>query len=268
MKKSSQNEKKEKREKGKLDYTVLSLISFCIIIALWCGLTYSGTVDEIFLPTPTSVVNATVNMAKDGTLWSNIWCSTWRVFVGWAVSAVIALPVGMCMACSKTFNALIQPIIEFARYLPVAALVPLTLLYLGIGEGQKYTIIFLGTFFQLVLMVADSVSSVDKNLLNAARTLGATTVQRYRLVLFPAALPGIMDAFRVTMGWAWTYLVVAEMVAASSGLGYVILKSQRFLATDKIFSGLILIGLIGLITDLFFRILSKIIVPWYERLGD
>lgn len=261
-------EKKQKRERSKLTYTIMSVISFFVIIVLWCGLTYGGFVSEIFLPTPTSVVDAIISMANDGSLWANIWCSTWRVFVGWAVSAVVALPVGMCMACSKTFSAIIQPVIEFARYLPVAALVPLTLLYLGIGEGQKYTIIFLGTFFQLVLMVADSVSSTDKNLINAARTLGATPLQRYRLVIFPASLPGILDAFRVTMGWAWTYLVVAEMVAASSGLGYVILKSQRFLATDKIFAGLILIGLIGLITDLIFKLLSRIIVPWYERLGD
>lgn len=252
----------------KQSYTSLSIISFFVIILAWCGLTYGGVLDKIFLPTPSSVIMATVNMVNDGTLASNIWSSTYRVLVGWALSAILALPIGMLMACSKTFNAIIQPVIEFVRYLPVVALVPLTLLYLGIGEGQKYTIIFLGTFFQLVLMVADTVSSVDKNLLNAARTLGASPYQRYKLVLFPASLPGLMDAFRVTMGWAWTYLVVAEMVAANSGLGYVILKSQRFLATDKIFSGLILIGLIGLFTDLIFRAIAKIVVPWHERLGD
>lgn len=262
--------KKEKNKKTvrKFNYKTLSIISFIMIIAVWCGLTYGGVLDKIFLPTPTSVIEATINMVNDGTLAENIWNSTCRVLVGWAFSAVFALPIGMLMACSKTFNAIIQPVIEFVRYLPVVALVPLTLLYLGIGEGQKYTIIFIGTFFQLVLMVSDTVSSVDKNLLNAARTLGASSFQRYKLVLFPAALPGLMDAFRVTIGWAWTYLVVAEMVAANSGLGYVILKSQRFLATDKIFSGLILIGLIGLLTDLLFRAITKVVVPWHERLGD
>ena len=117
-------------------------------------------------------------------------------------------------------------------------------------------------------MVGDTVSSVDRNLINAARTLGASRWQVYLWVIFPASLPGLMDSFRVTIGWAWTYLVVAEMVAADSGLGYVIIKSQRFLATDVIFAGLILIGLIGLLTDMFFRILTKVIVPWHERLGD
>ena len=153
-------------------------------------------------------------------------------------------------------------IIGFARYLPVVALVPLTLLYLGIDETQKYTIIFLGTFFQLVLMVCDTVSGVDRNMINAAKTLGAGKWQIYKEVIFPAALPGLMDDFRLTIGWAWTYLVVAEMVAASNGLGYMILKSQRYLATDTIFAGLILIGLIGLITDWIFRILTRIVAPW------
>ena len=153
-------------------------------------------------------------------------------------------------------------IIGFARYLPVVALVPLTLLYLGIDETQKYTIIFLGTFFQLVLMVCDTVSGVDRNMINAVKTLGARKWQIYKEVIFPAALPGLMDDFRLTIGWAWTYLVVAEMVAASNGLGYMILKSQRYLATDTIFAGLILIGLIGLITDWIFRILTRIVAPW------
>ena len=172
------------------------------------------------------------------------------------------------MANSRKVSAFVQPIIEFARYLPVVALVPLTLLYLGIDETQKYTIIFLGTFFQLVLMVCDTVSSVDKNIINAASTLGANRWQVYKEVIFPASLPGLMDDFRLTIGWAWTYLVVAEMIAASNGLGYIILKSQRYLATDTIFAGLILIGLIGLLTDFLFRLLSRIVAPWQERLTD
>ncbi len=247
---------------------ILSVISFLLIIILWCVLTYGGFVSDIFVPSPTDVVNAVIKMAKDGSLWEHCFMSTKRVMVGWFWSAVIALPLGMLMASSKRFSALIQPLIEFARYLPVVALVPLTILYLGIDETQKYVIIWLGTFFQLILMVADTVSGVDKNMINAAKTLGANRFQIYREVILPASLPGLLDDFRLTIGWAWTYLVVAEMVAASSGLGYIILKSQRFLATDVIFAGLIMIGLIGLVTDLLMRILTKLMVPWYERLGD
>ena len=150
-------------------YKLLSLLCFMIIIAAWCILSFGGVVTEVFLPSPLAVVQKLGEMYQDGTLWANCWESTRRVLIGWIWSAIIALPVGMLMANSKKFSAFVQPIVEFARYLPVVALVPLTLLYLGIGESQKYTIIFLGTFFQLVLMVCDTVSSVDRNMINAAR---------------------------------------------------------------------------------------------------
>ncbi len=246
----------------------LSLVCFILIIALWCFGSYGGLVSGIFLPSPSAVMEKIVSMARDGSLWANCWESTKRVLIGWIWSVVVAVPMGMLMANSRKISAFVQPIVEFARYLPVVALVPLTILYLGIGEVQKYTIIFLGTFFQLVLMVCDTVSSVDQNMINAAKTLGAGRWQVYREVIFPASLPGLMDDFRLTIGWAWTYLVVAEMVAASNGLGYMILKSQRYLATDTIFAGLILIGLIGLVTDWIFRILSRLVAPWHERLAD
>ena len=258
-----------KKDKRRIDPTqLLSLICFCLIVADWCLASYGGTVREIFLPTPTAVIAKIASMARDGSLWANCWESISRVMIGWIWSVIVAVPMGMLMASSKKFSAFVQPIIEFARYLPVVALVPLTLLYLGIGENQKYTIIFLGTFFQLVLMVCDTVSGVDRNMINAARTLGASKLQVYRAVILPASLPGLMDDLRLTIGWAWTYLVVAEMVAANNGLGYMILKSQRYLATDTIFAGLILIGLIGLVTDWLFRLLTRVVAPWYERLAD
>ena len=247
---------------------LLSMICFLLIIILWCVLTFGGIVSELFLPSPLAVARRIVELYQDGSLWANCFESTTRVVVGWFWSVVVALPCGMLMANSRKFSAFIQPIIEFERYLPVVALVPLTLLYLGIDETQKYTIIFLGTFFQLVLMVCDTVSDVDVNLINAAKTLGASKWQVYGEVILPAALPGLMDDFRLTIGWAWTYLVVAEMVAAQNGLGYMILRSQRYLATDTIFAGLILIGLIGLITDFLFRVLTRIVAPWHERLTD
>ena len=165
--------KKTVRDNGK----VLSGICFGLIIGFWCIATYGGLVSDLFLPSPTAVGKKIVEMAKDGSLWANCWESTARVLVGWIWSVIVALPVGMLMANSRKFCAFIQPIIEFARYLPVVALVPLTLLYLGIDETQKYTIIFLGTFFQLVLMVRDTVSGVDRNMINAAKTLGASKWQ-------------------------------------------------------------------------------------------
>jgi NitT/TauT family transport system permease protein len=174
----------------------------------------------------------------------------------------------MGIASSRRFQALCAPLMEFARYLPVVALVPLTLLYFGIGDVQKFAVIFLGTFFQLVLMVADTAAGVPRDLMQAAATLGATKRQRYWLVLVPGALPGLMDDLRITVGWAWTYLVVAELVAANSGLGYMILRAQRFLAIDRIFAGLVIIGLLGLATDFLFKWLTRVAVPWSEKVAD
>lgn len=247
--------------------TMIALISFAVIMLVWWASTAFTSVSAVFLPSPRSVAETLARMAQDGSLLANTWKSTYRVFVGWLLSVALALPLGMLCATSRTCRAILQPVTEFMRYLPVVALVPLTLLYFGIGESQKYAIIFLGTFFQLLLMVADSVSSVDQKLINAAATLGASRSQQYFRVLLPAALPSLMDDMRLTIGWAWTYLVVAEMVAADAGLGYMILKNQRYLATDVIFAGLIMIGLVGLVTDLLFRLMSRIIVPWQERLN-
>ena len=216
MSDNSSKNRNKKTGKG-LSTGLLSFVSFCVIITVWCIVTYGRVADPIFLPSPTAVIDSLKGMMADGTLFQHCLASTRRVMVGWFWSAVAALPIGMLMARSRFFSAVIQPVIEFVRYLPVVALVPLTILYLGIDEKQKYVIIFLGTFFQLVLMVCDTVSSVDKNMINAAKTLGAGKLEIYTQVIFPAALPGLMDDFRMTIGWAWTYLVVAEMVAAQNG---------------------------------------------------
>jgi NitT/TauT family transport system permease protein len=243
----------------------LSLLAFGMILALWGGLSWTGMVKPLFLPRPEAVLGAFVAMYREGILWSYTWASTYRVMVGWSLAVAAALPLGVLIATSKRASGFLSPIFEFSRYLPVVALVPLTLLYFGIGDGQKFMVIFLGTFFQLVLMVADSVANVPRDLIRASATLGANTWQTYRLVLLPGALPGIMDDLRITIGWAWTYLVVAELIAANSGLGYMILRAQRFLAIDRIFAGLIIIGLLGLGTDYLFKWLTKVSVPWSEK---
>ncbi|MTI81562.1 MAG: ABC transporter permease [Firmicutes bacterium] len=245
----------------------LALFSFIIIASLWSLFSYGKLVGELFLPTPGAVVVAINEMYNEGILFEYTLASLYRVTVGWLMAVIVSIPLGILIATSKNAEALFGPSIEFARYLPVVALVPLTVLYFGIGDMQKFVIIFLGTFFQLVLMVSDVVANVSRDLMRAAATLGASKWQQYRLVLLPASLPGIMDSLRITIGWAWTYLVVAELVAANSGLGYMILKAQRFLATDRIFAGLIIIGILGLLTDYFFKWMTKVVVPWSEKAG-
>jgi NitT/TauT family transport system permease protein len=136
------------------------------------------------------------------------------------------------------------------------------MLWVGIEESSKIAIIWIGTFFQMLLMMAEDVRRVPQAQIEAAQTMGATRSEVIEKVIFQSAKPALMDTLRVTMGWAWTYLVVAELVAANSGLGYSILKAQRFLQTDKIFVGIILIGLIGLVMDQMFRFAHRKAFPW------
>ena len=220
---SAAAQKKSRKMVKSMQLKLLSLACFVLIIALWCIASYGRLVEEVFLPSPTAVLSRLFSMAADGSLWAHCRASIARVMIGWIWSVIVALPMGMLMVIEVPSSLLLLIVIVPPHIFSMRSR-------------------FLGTFFQLVLMVADTVSNVDVNMINAAKTLGANRFQIYKEVIFPAALPGLIDDFRLTIGWAWTYLVVAEMVAASNGLGFMILRSQRYLATDTIFAGLIMIG--------------------------
>jgi NitT/TauT family transport system permease protein len=193
---------------------------------------------------------------------SDVGISCYRVIAGWLLSAVLALPLGLFIGTFRPLQALLEPLMEFVRYMPAVAFIPLVMIWVGIEESAKIAIIFIGTFFQMILMVAEDVRRVPSAQIEAAQTMGATRLEVIEQVLLPSAKPALLDTLRLTLGFAWTYLVVAELVAANSGLGYAILKAQRFLQTDKIFAGIILIGLIGLLTDQAFRWLHRKAFPW------
>jgi NitT/TauT family transport system permease protein len=193
--------------------------------------------------------------------------SVYRVVTGFLLSAVIALPLGLFIGSYRAVQALLEPLTDFIRYMPAVAFIPLVMLWVGIGEGSKIAIIFIGTFFQMVLMVAEDVRRVPAAQVEAAQTMGANRSELIEKVIFPSAKPALLDTLRITMGWAWTYLVVAELVAANSGLGYAILRAQRFLQTDTIFAGIIVIGLIGLVTDQLFRLAHRRAFPWLYLKG-
>ena len=147
---------------------------------------------------------------------------------------------------------------------PVAALIPLTILWFGIGESQKLSVIFLGSFFQLVLMIAVTVGNTRRDLVEAAYTLGTRDTGLIRRVLIPGAAPEIAETLRMVLGWAWTYVIVAELIGASSGIGHMITDSQALLATDQIIFGIIVIGLIGLASDLLFKAANRRLFPWAQ----
>lgn len=243
-------------------YLSIAAASFALWLAAWWTVTELHLIDPLFLPGPQAVLYRFVQWSFDGSLLKDAGISIFRVMAGFLSSAVLALPLGLVIGAYRPLRAFFEPLLEFARYLPAVAFVPVVLLWAGIGEASKIAIIWIGTFFQMVIMLSEDVARVPMPQVEAARTLGAGGREVVTLVLLRSAMPAMFDTLRITLGWAWTYLVVAEMVAADSGLGYAIMKAQRFLQTDRIFVGIIVIGLIGLGTDQLLRWLHRSLFPW------
>ena len=245
-------------------YLILALSSFAFFLIIWSILTYGRLVDPLFLPSPGRVFQAGVDLFSELGFTIDILNSVYRVMMGFVVAAIIGVPIGLIMGTFKVAEAVTEPVVGFIRYMPASAFIPLFILWLGIGDIEKIAIIFVGSFFQLVLMVAVVAKNVHKDMLETAYTLGAKRFQVIRKVLLPASLPGIVDTLRIIVGWAWTYIIVAELVASASGIGYMIISSQRMLRTGNIIFGILTIGMLGLITDFFFKWLYNKLFPWVE----
>lgn len=245
-------------------YMSIAAAAFIVVILAWHFASVCGVVNPVFLPTPGKVVSTIVDSIASGAIWDDLYISCYRIFMGFIYAVIVGVVLGILAGCFAGVEAFIQPLTEFLRYLPVPAFVPLIMVWVGIGEEAKIAVIFMGTLFQLIPMVADDVRSVPEDYINAAYTLGANRWKVLWKVLIPAMLPRLMDTLRMMMGWAWTYLVVAELVAANSGLGYSILKAQRYLKTDTMFAGILIIGLLGLVIDRTFGFISKKLFSWAE----
>jgi NitT/TauT family transport system permease protein len=245
-------------------YLILALSSFAFFLILWSILTYGRFVDPLFLPSPGRVFQAGVDLFLELEFTTDILNSVYRVMTGFIIAAIIGVPIGLIMGTFKVAEAFTEPVVGFVRYMPASAFIPLFILWLGIGDIEKIAIIFVGSFFQLVLMVAVVAKNVHKDMLETAYTLGAKRFQVIRKVLLPASLPGIVDTLRIIVGWAWTYIIVAELVASASGIGYMIISSQRMLRTGNIIFGILTIGMLGLLTDFFSKWLYNKLFPWVE----
>lgn len=200
-------------------------------------------------------------------LMSDIGASVIRVTLGFIVAAIFAVPIGILMGSLKVCEAAVEPILSFIRYMPASAFIPLFILWLGIGESEKVAVILFGTFFPLTLMIMDITKNVPLDLIETSYTLGVSRWGVFKRIILPASLPGIVDTLRIAFGWAWTYLVVAEIVAAGSGLGYMIMQSQRFLKTGNIIVGILVIGIIGIMIDVAFKLAYKKLFPWIGKGG-
>lgn len=243
-------------------YVGLGVAGFSSVLIVWSALTYGGFISALFLPPPHRVVVAGIEQLVHLGFTTDVLMSTYRVMAGFVAAAVLGVPLGLLMGTFKAVEALVEPLVGFVRYMPASAFIPLFILWLGIGDVEKIAIIFVGSFFQLILMIAVVASSVPKEMLETAYTLGAGRVQVIRRVLLPASLPGILDTLRIIVGWAWTYIIVAELVAADSGIGYMIINAQRMLQTGSIIFGILAIGFLGIVTDYLFKWMHRRLFPW------
>jgi NitT/TauT family transport system permease protein len=237
---------------------------FVFVLATWLTVTELALIKPQFLPSPLAVVSSLWRLLTEENYIQDIGISVARVWVAFLASAVIAIPLGILMSGYRAIGAVTEPLIDFIRYLPVPALVPLTLIWLGIGEGSKVMLLWIGTFFQLVLLIADDARRVPKEFIETGRTLGASDHALMRDVLFRAMLPPMVDSLRITLGWCWTYLIVAEIVASNSGIGYELWAARRYGKTPEVFAGILTIGVIGLATDQVIRALHR---RWFRYLS-
>ena len=249
---------------------LLTCFSFLLVLLwyIWKSESAVGNVSQsTFFPTVSEIVDGAVTIFtdEDKKVWTDIGTSAMRVFTGFLLAAVIAIPLGIYMGSYRIWEAFMQPIFEFIRYFPVPALIPLLVAIYGVDEESKIILIFLGTFFQLILMVADEVRRVSEELVKVAYTMGANSIEVLFKILLPSALPGIFDALRLCHGWAWTYVVVAEMIATNEGLGIRIMKFARFVQMPKVMTYLLILGMLGLILDLLFRYINQKLFHWSKK---
>ena len=221
---------------------VLGIGFFILFFAVWAFFTLGGYVSPTFLASPVTMVQEAVLLFTEFNFAHDIAMTIWRVLAGFILASLIAVPLGIAMGAHKGVEAFLEPFVSFCRYLPASAFIPLLILWAGIGELQKVLVIFIGSVFQIVLMVAVCVGAARRDLVEAAYTLGANPAGIVKRVLIPGAAPEIAEILRLVLGWAWTYVIVAELIGSSSGIGHMITDSQALLNTGQIIFGIIVIG--------------------------
>jgi NitT/TauT family transport system permease protein len=239
-----------------------SALPFVFLALVWSGLTYGDVVDRVFLPTPGEVIARLMGLLNAVFLREYLVPSVVRVMTAFLLSAAIAFPLGVLSSQVLLVKQMVHPVAAFSRYLPVAAFVPLCILWFGIDDAQKVAVIMLGVVFQLILLVAVDTSSVPQEMIETGRTFGLSRYQVLRRIVIPWSMPAIWDDLRISAGWAWSYLVLAELVAGNRGVGYFIAQSQRYLDTDKVFAGVLFIGFLGILTDWAFRFAGWRLFRW------
>ena len=235
----------------------LAVLSFAILILVWIAISESGLVRDVYMPSPVRVAVALYSLFVNFNFIYDVGVSIFRVMTAFAIAAAMAIPLGILMSSFRIFGAMQEPVIDLIRYLPVPALVPLMVIWFGIGETSKIALLWMGTFFQLILLIADGARRVPNEYVEICYTLGARSRQVLRWIILPAQMPTMVDNLRITLGWCWSYVIIAEIVAANEGIGHVIWISRRFGKTPEVLAGVLAIGIIGLASDQIIRYIHR-----------
>ena len=241
---------------------LIDVVPFALVICAWMFCSYILGISPVFLPTPDGTLKSFLNLLTPTFLGEHLIPSTLRVGCAFLLSVAIAFPLGIFSGQFKVIARLVYPLCGFTRYLPVAAFVPLCILWFGIDHAQKIAVIVIGVVFQLILLFASTTASVPQELAETGRTFGLSRFQVVRRIVLPWSAPAIWDILRISAGWTWSYVVLAELVAGNRGIGYFIVQSQRYLDTDRVFAGIIFIGILGAITDFAFRWSGRRMFQW------
>lgn len=215
-----------------------------------------------FLPPVTDVIQALYTLFAERNFLHDVMVSCYRVFASFAMASLIAVPLGIAMGCFANLKALLNPILSGWRYLPAASFIPLLLVWFGPTDSAKIALLFIGVMFFLVTLVLDNTLAVPKELVEASLTMGASRQEVVSRVVVPAAMPAIFDSMRNMIAVGWTYLVIAEIVGAQDGIGAVMMRAGRFLNVDVIMAAILMIGILGVATDLVFRVAQRFLFPW------
>jgi taurine transport system permease protein len=255
---------------GQGSSVAISVLTVLALFGLWWLVTRTGWIRPLFLPSPAAVLAQFQDVATDGfggsTLLEHALWSLYRVFAAFLLACVTAIPIGIAMGVSRVFRGIFDPPIEFYRPIPPLAYLPLTIIWFGIGDLGKIVLIYLAVFAPLALNARAGVRSVSLEQIHAAYSMGASRLQVIRHVILPAALPEILTGMRIGIGFGWTTLVAAEMVAATAGLGYMVLNAAEFLVTDVVIMGIVVIGVLAYLFDLLMRRVERTLVPWKGRM--
>jgi NitT/TauT family transport system permease protein len=236
-----------------------------IFFGLWELASTKGWVNTLFMPAPHRVLSTLYVMITEKGFLTDIAFSVYRILASFALACAVAIPLGVLMGSFRAVSASFNPFVSAWRYLPAPAFIPLLLMWFGAGEGSKLALLFIGVIFFLITLIMDHTRAVRAELIETAMTLGASRWQILSTIVLPAVAPKILISMRQMLAVSWTYLVIAEIVASTTGIGAVMMRGQRFLKVDEIMAGILVIGVLGLIFDFLFRWAHRYLFPYVPR---